>query len=192
MTLEEFYVKYDVVKIVIDDTKHLLQFHIGNYTSKPVVVNRASTIFNDNFEVNGVVFNLRCMTWNGYMNVFVQGTSDEVNVPVEKGNIEYNKGASACNIRETLTEMALMREQVVRDIIAYFSQVDITYRHPCVIENPVDSMAGGITITGIRNGQAIEGTDEYEHCSYDVEQLDDETLIRLWDWIEWGTNYEPK
>ena len=37
----------------------------------------------------------------------------------------------------------------------------------------------------------LTGSD-FEGSGYRIEQLDDETLIRLWDWIEWGTDYAPK
>lgn len=46
--------------------------------------------------------------------------------------------------------------------IAYFSQVDINFKLPCIIENPYDTMAGGIAIKGIRKGVAIE--EEYDDC----------------------------
>lgn len=43
-----------------------------------------------------------------------------------------------------------------------------------------------------RKGVAIEDVDDGDGRRYHINQLDDETLIRLWDWIEWGSNNEPK
>lgn len=86
------------------------------------------------------------------------------------------------NINKQLKELQTLRDSIVQDIITYFKTNTIIFNYPCVIENPVDTMAGGITITQIRKGEAIEATDEYEVNVYDVSTFDDNTLLRLYEW----------
>lgn len=192
MTLKEFCYKYDEVKVVIDLNKNLMQFHIGNFVSKPVFVRTYSVCIYELFEVKGVLFSVHGFDIKGDIKVSVQGTNDTVEVPIEHSNIDYDTKGSSDSICELLDKMSSIRDKVVREIIAYFSQVEITYKHPCIIENPNDTMAGGIAIKGIRKGVAIEDVDDGDGKRYHIHQLDDETLIRLWDWIEWGSNNEPK
>lgn len=90
------------------------------------------------------------------------------------------------DIDKKLKELAVLREEVVNNIVDYFKQNTVVFKYPCVIENPVDTMIGGITITQIRKGQAIEATDEYEVNAYDVSTFDDNTLLRLYDWEQFG------
>ena len=192
MTLKEFYYKYDEVKVVIDLNKNLMQFHMGNFVSKPVFVRTDTVCIYELFEVKGVLFSVHGFDVEEHITVSVIGTNDKVEVPIENSNIDYDTKGSSDSICERLDKMSSIRDKVVREIIAYFSQVDITYKHPCIIENPNDAMAGGVAIKGIRKGVAIEDVDDCEGSYYDIDQLDDETLIRLWDWIEWGSNNEPK
>lgn len=92
------------------------------------------------------------------------------------------------NINNRLKELQTLRSSIVQDIITYFKTNTIIYKHPCVIENPTDTMAGGITITQIRKGEAIEATEEYEINSYDISSFDDATLLRLYEWEQNGIN----
>lgn len=192
MTLQEFCYKYDEVKVVIDLNKNLMQFHIGNFVSKPVFVRTDNVCIYELFEVKGVLFSVHGFDIKGDIKVSVIGTNDEVEVPIENSNIDYDTKGSSDSICELLDKMSSIRDKVVREIITYFSQVDITYKHPCIIENPNDTTAGGIAIKGIRKGVAIEDVDDGEGSYYNIDQLDDMSLIRLWDWIEWGSNNEPK
>lgn len=185
MTLKEFYNKYDEVKVVVDLNKRLMQFHIGNFVSKPVFVRTDNVCFYELFEVKGVLFCVHGFAIKGRATVFVQGTNDEVEVPIENSSIDYDTKDSHESICELLDKMSSIRDKVVRDIVAYFSQADITYRLPCIIENPDDTMAGGIAIKGIRKGVAIEYADDCEGSCYNIERLNDETIIRLWDWMSW-------
>lgn len=89
-------------------------------------------------------------------------------------------------IDKKLKELEVLRKEVVNNIIDYFKQNTIVFKYPCIIENPVDTLAGGITITQIRKGQAIEATDEYEVNLYDVSTFDDNTLLRLYEWEQVG------
>ena len=185
MTLQEFYKKYDEVKVVIDLNKNLMQFHIGNFVSKPVFVRTVNVCIYELFEVDGVLFNVEGFDIKGDIKVSVQGTNDEVEVPIENSNIGYDTKDSKKSICEMLDKMSSIECKVIREIIAYFSQVDINYRLPCIIENPDDTMAGGIAIKGIRKGLAIEDVDGCDGGYYDVALLDNATLIRLWDWTSW-------
>lgn len=90
------------------------------------------------------------------------------------------------DIDKKLKELTALREEVVNNIIDYFKQNIFVFKQPCIIENPVDTLEGGITITQIRKGQAIEATDEYEVNAYDVSTFDDNTLLRLYDWEQVG------
>lgn len=90
------------------------------------------------------------------------------------------------DIDKQLEELEVLRSEVVQKIIAYFQQNTIVFKYPCVIENPTDTMLGGITITQIRKGQAIEATDDYELNSYDVSFYDDNTILRLYEWEQSG------
>lgn len=190
MTLQEFYNKYGKVKVVIDLNKNLMQFHIGNFVSKPVFVRTVNVCIYELFEVDGVLFSVEGFDIKGDIKVFVQGTNDEVEVPIENSNIDYDTKDSKKSICEMLDKMSSIECEVIREIIAYFSQVDINFKLPCIIENPDDTMAGGIAIKGIRKGVAIEDVDDCEGSYYDVKLLDNATLIRLWDWTSWGMNIE--
>lgn len=185
MTLQEFYKKYDEVKVVIDLNKNLMQFHIGNFVSKPVFVRTVNVCIYELFEVDGVLFSVEGFDIKGDIKVSVQGTNDEVEVPIENSNIDYDTKDSKKSICEMLDKMSSIECKVIREIIAYFSQVDINYRLPCIIENPDDTTAGGIAIKGIRKGLAIEDVDGCDGRYYDVALLDNATLIRLWDWTSW-------
>ena len=90
------------------------------------------------------------------------------------------------NIDNRLKELHTLRNSIVQDIITYFKTNTIIFKYPCVIENPTDTMIGGITITQIRKGEAIEATEEYELNSYDVALFDDNTLLRLYEWEQTG------
>lgn len=192
MTLKEFYNKYDEVKVVIDLNKNLMQFHIGNFVSKPRFVRTDNVCIYELFEVEGVLFSVHGFDAEGHITVSVQGTNDKVEVRIENSNIDYDTKDSKKSICEMLDKMSSIRCKVIREIIAYFSQVDINFKLPCIIENPDDTMAGGIAIKGIRKVVAIEDADDGGYNYYDIELLDDETLIRLWDWMSWGINNEPK
>lgn len=192
MTLQEFYNKYDEVKVVIDLNKRLMQFRISNIVSKPVFVRTDNVCIYELFEVKGVLFCVHGFDTKGDITVSVQGTNDKVEVHIENSSIDYDIKSSSESIRELLDKMSSIRDKVIREIIAYFSQVDINFKLPCIIENPDDTMAGGIAIKGIRKGVAIEDADDGGYNYYDIELLDDETLIRLWDWMSWGINNEPK
>ena len=89
-------------------------------------------------------------------------------------------------IDKSLSHLNMLRDEVVKDIIEYFNKNNVIFKYPCVIENPTDTMLGGITITQIRKGQAIEATDEYELNAYDVSLYDDNTLLRLYEWEQSG------
>ena len=192
MTLQEFYNKYDEVKVVIDLNKRLMQFRISNIVSKPVFVRTDHVCIYELFEVKGVLFCVHGFDTKGDITVSVQGTDDKVEVHIDNSSIDYNTKASSESIRELLDKMSSIRCKVISEIIAYFSQVDINFKLPCIIENPDDTMAGGIAIKCIREGVAIEDADDGGYNYYNIERLDDETLIRLWDWMSWGINNEPK
>lgn len=181
--IDTFEKVYGEIHVVEDLNKNLLQLSVAGHKSKPVLSRGVYT--NENFANGKFVFAVYGRNGNDVV-VSVLGTDDSITVEIEHDNIEYDNSKTKNSIRSILTQMAVMRDEVVNDIITYFYQNNIVYDIPCVIENPTDTMAGGITIGQIRKGLAVEMTDEYEHSSYRVEDLDDETLIRLWDWIKWG------
>lgn len=103
-----------------------------------------------------------------------------------KTTLVNNMNTLKDKIDKSLSHLNMLRDEVVKDIIEYFNKNNVIFKYPCVIENPTDTMLGGITITQIRKGQAIEATNDYEHASYDVSELDDDTLLRLYEWKQFG------
>lgn len=180
MTLQDFETKYGKVEVVADLKKHLVQLTIGSYQGLPQY-NLTDMIT--------VVYKLSDKTSYSIVGsmkdeavVSVLPAVDNVRVKVKHANIEYNNKLAQSVIDSQLAELTALKDSVVTKIITYFMQNTIVFKHPCVIENPTDTMAGGITITQIRKGQAIEATNEYEHASYDVSDLDDVSLLRLYEW----------
>lgn len=180
--IDTFEKVYGEVHVVEDLNKNLLQFSVAGKKSKPVLSRGVYTY--ETFPMDKFVFSVRGNNGRD-VTVSVLGTDDSITVEIEHSNIEYDNAKTKNSISSILTQMAVMRDEVVKDIIVYFHQNNIVYDVPCFIENPTHRKEGGITIGQIRKGRAVEMTDEYEHASYPVEDLDDETLIRLWDWIKW-------
>lgn len=183
MTLKDFEMKYGKVEVVADLNKHLVQLTIGSYKGLP------QYNLTDMITVVYMLADKTSYSIVGSMKgeavvsvVSVLPAVDNVRVKVKHANIEYNNTLAKSVIDSQLAELTALKDSVVTKIITYFMQNTIVFKHPCVIENPTDTMAGGITITQIRKGQAIEATNEYEHASYDVSDLDDVSLLRLYDW----------
>ena len=180
MTLKDFEMKYGKVEVVADLNKHLVQLTIGSYKGLPQynLTDMVTVVYmladKTSYSIVG--------SMKGEAVVSVLPAVDNVRVKVKHANIEYNNTLAKSVIDSQLAELTALKDSVVTKIITYFMQNTIVFKHPCVIENPTDTMAGGITITQIRKGQAIEATNEYEHASYDVIDLDDVSLLRLYEW----------
>lgn len=180
MTLKDFETKYGKVEVVADLKKHLVQLTIGSYQGLPQynLTDMITLVYKladkTSYSIVGSI--------KGEAVVSVLPAVDNVRVKVKHANIEYNNKLATSVIDSQLAELTALRDSVVTKIITYFTQNTIVFKHPCVIENPTDTMAGGITITQIRKGRAIEATDEYEHASYDISDLDDVSLLRLYEW----------
>lgn len=184
MTLKDFETKYGKVEVVADLKKNLVQLTIGSYQGLPQhnLTDMISVFYKltdkTSYSIVGSI--------KGEAVVSVLPAVDNVRVKVKHDNIEYNNKLAKSVIDSQLAELTALKDSVITKIITYFMQNIIVFKYPCVIENPTDTMAGGITITQIRKGHAIEATNDYEHASYNVSDLDDVSLLRLYEWQQFG------
>lgn len=184
MTLKDFETKYGKVEVVADLKKNLVQLTIGSYQGLPQhnLTDMISVFYKltdkTSYSIVGSI--------KGEAVVSVLPAVDNVRVKVKHDNIEYNNKLAKSVIDSQLAELTALKDSVVTKIITYFTQNIIVFKYPCVIENPTYTMAGGITITQIRKGHAIEATNDYEHASYNVSDLDDVSLLRLYEWKQFG------
>lgn len=181
MTLENLN-KEGKIKVVVDDKKHLMKLCIGKEETTPMFTK--DKFFRYSF-INFAHKNISVLCLDGKtVRVEILGVDNEViNIDATKGDIEYNKTIAKGSIDKVLYDYYRVQDRLVEEIITFFKLNDVVFKHPCIIENPDDTLVGGIKIQSIQGGVVIEYEEE-GHNSWDITELDDWSIVKLYRWYD--------
>lgn len=178
MTLQEFSEKYGKVRVLIDLNKNLVQVHLGHNVSKPVFV-APDSIFDINFKVKE--YTIRVWGYRDADTVKLSANDglDEIVVSVENNNIYYDTLSNGRVIGDLISKLKDMENAVITHIITYLSQVSIVYTSPCFIIDPFND--NRVPVKAITKGRVLCDTGTDESLSYDIDVLDSDSVLLLWD-----------
>lgn len=190
--IETFEKKYGRIRVVVDMNKDLLQLHIGTEKSAIYYVGNYNHVHQTIPMRKGKECLVEVWGTTDSVSVRICGTDDIITLDVEHDNINYVHSLEKKFIDDVLAKVTLYKEQLAQSIVTYFNRVNVVFHLPCIIENPVDTMAGGIAIKEVRNGRAVIDEEETVHSSYELADLDDDTIIRLYDWVGVDDKITPR
>lgn len=173
--------KQDKLKVVVDDTKQLMKLCVDKEETAPMSID--DSFFDYTFNIANRDIFVLCLDGKS-VRVEVVGVENEVvYIEVTKGTIDYDETIAKGIIEKILYDYYKVQDKLVVELITFFKQNDIIFKHPCIIENTDDTLAGGIKIQGIVKGRAIEDKEEGNN-SWDIAELSDEDIIRLYRWYD--------
>lgn len=187
--IETFEKQYGRIKVTVDMNKDLLQVKVGTIKSAIYYVGNYNHL-HQTIPVKDLLLEVWGTTDS--VSVRVCGTDDVITLDVEHDNIMYVHSLEKKFIDDVLAKVTLYKEQLAQTIVTYFNRTNVVFHLPCIIENPEDTMAGGIAIKEVRNGRAVIDEEETVHSSYELADLDDDTIIRLYEWVGVDDKVTPR